>query len=75
MKTKLAFESRWADRRACFDFGWLLLLANDHSAFLPLGAGCTDWVCRGDRRVCHLVDYFIILLARLRRSPHAPNTP
>ena len=24
-----------------------------------LGAGCTDWVCRGDRRVCHLVDHFI----------------
>ncbi len=37
----------------------LLLLADDRSAFLPLGAGSTDWVCGVDRRVCHLVDHFI----------------
>ena len=55
------FEDRRADRRACSDFGWLLLLADDH--LNPLSYDwvpvCTDWVCRGDRRVCHLVDHFI----------------
>ena len=52
-------ENRCVDRRACSGFGWLLLLVDDRSAFLPLGAGCTDWVCRIDRRVGHLVDHFI----------------
>ena len=58
-ENQTAFEDRWADRRACSDFDWLLLLADDRSAFLSLGAGCTDWVCGVDRRVCHLVDHFI----------------
>ena len=53
------FEDRCADRRACPDFGWLLFLADDRSAFLYVGARCTDWVYSGDRRVCQLVDHFI----------------
>jgi hypothetical protein len=58
-ENQTAFEDRWAHRRASSYFDWLLLLADDRSAFLPLGAGCTDWVCGVDRRVCHLVDHFI----------------
>ena len=52
------FEGDRVDRCACSDFGWLLLLADDRSTFLRLGARCSDWVCRVDRRVCHLVDQF-----------------
>jgi hypothetical protein len=58
-ENQTAFEDRWAHRRASSYFDWLLLLADDRSAFLSLGAGCTDWVRGVDRRVCHLVDHFI----------------
>ena len=53
------FEGGRIDRCAYSDFGWLLLLADDRSTFLRLGARCSDWVCRVDRRVCHLVDQLI----------------
>ena len=53
------FEGDRVDRRACSDFRWLLLLANDRSAFLCLGARCTDRICLVDRRVCHLVNHFL----------------
>jgi hypothetical protein len=58
-ENQTGFENRRADRRACSDFERLMLLADDRSAFLPLGAGCTDWICGVDRRVCQLVDHFI----------------
>jgi hypothetical protein len=58
-ENQTGFEGGRVDRCACSDFDRLLLLADDRSAFLPLGAGCTDWVCGVDRRVCHLVDHFI----------------
>ena len=58
-ENQTALQGRWAHRRACSDFDRLLLLADDRSAFLPLGAGCTDWVRGVDRGVRHLVDHFI----------------
>ena len=58
-ENQIGFEGRWGDRRAGSDFRWLLFLADDRSAFLSLGAICTDLVCSGDRRVCHRVDHFI----------------
>jgi hypothetical protein len=33
-ENQTGFDGRWADRRGCSNFGWLLLLADDRSAFL-----------------------------------------
>ena len=33
-ENQTGFEGGRVDRRACSDLGWLLLLADDHSAFL-----------------------------------------
>jgi hypothetical protein len=58
-ENETGFENRCGDRRACSAWGWLLLLAYERSAFLQVGARCSDWFCPGDRRVFHLVANFI----------------
>ena len=69
------FEGRWADRRACSDFGWLLLLADDR----PLSYDWMPVVLIGfvlaiGVFVISLITLFIGLI-RLRRSSRAPNVP
>jgi len=36
-----------------------LLLADERSAFLSVGAHCNNWFSPGDLRAYHLVDHFI----------------
>ena len=57
-ENQTGFDDRYSDRRACSDFGWLLLLADGQSAVLQVGAGCGDWFSPGDLRVYHRVDHF-----------------
>ena len=58
MKTKLTLKVvGLIGVLALISAGYCFWLMN-RSTFLRLGARCSDWVCRVDRRVCHLVDQF-----------------
>ena len=46
-ENQTGFDGSRIYRRACSDCGWLLLLADEHSAFLEVGAGCGDWFSPG----------------------------
>ena len=57
-ENQTGFDDRCGDWRAFLDHGWLLLLADERSAFVQMGAGCNNWFSPGDLRVYHLVDHF-----------------
>ena len=58
-ENQTGFEDRCGDWRAFFDHGWLLLPADERSAFVQMGAGCNNWFSLGDLPLYHLVDHFI----------------